>query len=59
MTHTPLSDYGSLMTIEEHLGELEGKKIAWLGAGNNVLHSFLEAAPLFGFSVSIATPKGC
>lgn len=57
-TH-PCQIMADLMTIEEHLGDLKGKKIAWLGDGNNVLNSFLEAAPLFGFSVSIATPAGC
>jgi ornithine carbamoyltransferase len=47
-----------LMTYEEHRGPLEGAKFAWLGDGNNVLHSFLEAAPKFGFSVDAATPEG-
>lgn len=57
-TH-PCQIMADLMTIEEHLGDLSGKKIAWLGDGNNVLNSFMEAASLFGFEVSIATPKGC
>lgn len=56
-TH-PCQIMADLMTIEEHLGSLEGKVISWLGDGNNVLNSFLEAAPLFGYSVRIATPKG-
>lgn len=56
-TH-PCQIMADLMTIEEHLGSLEGKIITWLGDGNNVLNSFLEAAPLFGYSMRIATPKG-
>lgn len=56
-TH-PCQIMADLMTIEEHLGGLEGKVISWVGDGNNVLNSFLEAAPLFGYSMRIATPKG-
>jgi ornithine carbamoyltransferase len=56
-TH-PCQIMADLMTYEEHRGPLEGSKFAWLGDGNNVLHSFLEAAPRFGFSVDAATPEG-
>ncbi|NJR13638.1 MAG: ornithine carbamoyltransferase [Phyllobacteriaceae bacterium] len=56
-TH-PCQIMADLMTYEEHRGSLEGAKIAWLGDGNNVLHSFLEAAPRFGFSVDAAVPQG-
>jgi ornithine carbamoyltransferase len=37
---------------------LRGLELAWLGDGNNVLHSILEAAGLLGFNVRVATPKG-
>lgn len=57
-TH-PCQIMADLMTIEEHIGDLKDKRIAWLGDGNNVLNSFLEAAPLCRFSVAIATPEGC
>jgi ornithine carbamoyltransferase len=56
-TH-PCQIMADLMTYEEHRGPLEGAKFAWLGDGNNVLHSFLEAAPRFGFSVDAAVPEG-
>ena len=46
------------MTIEEHLGELQGKTIAWVGDGNNVFHSLAQAAALAGMHVRIATPAG-
>jgi len=35
-----------------------GKTFAWMGDGNNVLHSLIEAAALFNFSLRIATPRG-
>ncbi|MSO47798.1 MAG: ornithine carbamoyltransferase [Thermoleophilia bacterium] len=56
--HHPLQALADLMTIEEHLGELEGKTIAWVGDGNNVFHSLAQAAALVGMHVRIATPEG-
>ena len=38
--------------------QLQGSKWAWLGDGNNVLHSIIEAAGLFGFSVAAGCPEG-
>ncbi|MFK7902653.1 MAG: ornithine carbamoyltransferase [Nitratireductor sp.] len=57
-TH-PCQIMADLMTFQEHNGSLEGKKFAWTGDGNNVLHSFLEASAKFGFSVHVAHPRGC
>jgi ornithine carbamoyltransferase len=46
-----------LMTAEERLGDLAGKKAVWLGDGdNNVLTSWMHAAPLMGFSLEIICP---
>jgi ornithine carbamoyltransferase len=56
-TH-PCQIMADIMTFEEHRGPIEGKKIAWMGDGNNVLHSWIEAAPRFGFALDAATPKG-
>jgi len=56
--HHPLQALADLMTIEEHLGELQGKTIAWVGDGNNVFHSLAQAAALAGMHVRIATPAG-
>jgi ornithine carbamoyltransferase len=56
-TH-PCQIMADIMTFEEHRGAIKGAKIAWMGDGNNVLHSWIEAAPRFGFSLDIATPKG-
>lgn len=56
-TH-PCQIMTDIMTYEEHRGPIEGAKIAWMGDGNNVLHSWIEAAPRFGFSIDAATPQG-
>jgi len=57
-TH-PCQILADILTFEEHRGPVEGKIFAWIGDGNNVLHSLIEAAPLLGFSLRIATPQGC
>ena len=56
--HHPLQALADLMTIEEHLGALQGKTIAWIGDCNNVFHSLAQAAALAGMHVRIATPEG-
>ena len=45
------------MTIKEKLGKLKGKKIAWVGDGNNVCNSMIYGAALCDAKMSIATPK--
>ena len=42
----------------EHKGQLEGLKVAFVGDGNNVAHSWLNAAPQLGMDVSIVCPQG-
>lgn len=54
----PCQIVADLLTIVEHGKALPGLEIAWLGDGNNVLHSVLEAAGLFKFNVRIGTPAG-
>lgn len=56
-TH-PCQIMADIMTFEEHRGPIAGRKLAWTGDGNNVLHSLLEASARFGFSLGAATPKG-
>lgn len=56
-TH-PCQIMADIMTYEEHRGPVRGRVFAWLGDGNNVLHSLMEATALFGFSLRIATPEG-
>jgi len=52
----PCQILADVITIEERMGEIAGKTIAWLGDGNNVCASFIHAAPKFGFRLRIAAP---
>jgi ornithine carbamoyltransferase len=54
----PCQLVADLLTLAERGKPLPGLECAWLGDGNNVLHSLLEAAALFKFAVRIATPQG-
>lgn len=54
----PCQILADLLTITEQGKNLAGLELAWLGDGNNVLHSILEAAGLFAFNVRVATPIG-
>jgi ornithine carbamoyltransferase len=54
----PCQIVADLLTAVERGVALPGSKWAWLGDGNNVLHSIVEAAGLFGFSVAIGCPEG-
>ncbi len=56
--HHPCQLLADLQTWFEHRGEPRGKTAAWIGDGNNVCHSFIEAATLFGFILRIAAPPG-
>jgi ornithine carbamoyltransferase len=53
----PCQIMADLLTVIEHKGELGGAW-AWLGDGNNVLHSIVEAGSLLGFPVRIGCPEG-
>jgi len=53
----PCQVFADVMTFEEYLGPISGRKIAWIGdANNNVATSWLHAASMFGFTLSIACP---
>jgi len=56
--HHPCQALADLLTLRERFGELEGLRIAYVGDGNNVAHSLLEAGAMAGVSVAIATPPG-
>ncbi|MEO1561822.1 MAG: ornithine carbamoyltransferase [Pseudomonadota bacterium] len=53
----PCQIMADIMTFEEHRGSIAGKKVVWLGDGNNVCHSFLHAAAAFDFDMVIAGPE--
>ncbi|WP_416650997.1 ornithine carbamoyltransferase [Candidatus Pseudothioglobus sp. Uisw_086] len=54
----PCQILADLMTYQEHRGSIKGKKIAWIGDGCNVCQTYMQAAAIFDFSLSIATPPG-
>jgi ornithine carbamoyltransferase len=53
----PCQIIASILTAEEHLGKIAGKKLAWFGDANNVLNSYIHAAQAFDYELAIATPK--
>ena len=54
----PCQVLGDVMTFEERLGPIAGRVVAWCGDGNNVAHSFIQAASRFGFHLRLACPEG-
>ncbi|WP_296790543.1 ornithine carbamoyltransferase [uncultured Methanobrevibacter sp.] len=54
----PCQALADMLTFKEHLGDWEGKKICFVGDGNNVSNSLLLIAPLLGMDMSLACPKG-
>lgn len=54
--HHPCQALADLMTMRDRFGTLAGLKLAYLGAGNNVANSLLEACALAGVDISVATP---
>lgn len=54
----PCQLLADMMTYKEHKGSIKGKKVAWIGDGNNMCHTYMQAAKAFGFTLNIATPKG-
>lgn len=52
----PCQVMADILTFEESHGNVTGSKIAWVGDGNNVATSWMHAAGLFGFKLSIACP---
>ena len=53
----PCQILASILTIQEKLGDIKGKKIAWCGDQNNVLNSYIHASKLLEFQLCIASPE--
>ena len=53
----PCQGLADLLTIKEKFGDLKGKKLVYVGAGNNVAHTLLLAGPLSGMDVTCLSPK--
>jgi len=54
----PCQLLADIQTYIEHRGEIKGRTVAWVGDGNNVCHSWMNAADILGFKLNIATPDG-
>jgi ornithine carbamoyltransferase len=54
----PCQIMADLMTVIEHKRTCEGLKFAWVGDGNNMANTWVEAAAIFGFDLRLACPKG-
>lgn len=54
----PCQALADLFTIQERLGTLKGKKIAYVGDGNNVCHSLMLCSAMLGVDVTVIAPKG-
>lgn len=52
----PCQVLSDLMTVKEKKGTLTGLKVAWIGDGNNVAHSWINAADILGFELVLACP---
>jgi len=54
----PCQVLADIYTYAEHRGAIEGKVVAWVGDGNNMCNTWIQAARIFGFRLNIATPAG-
>jgi ornithine carbamoyltransferase len=54
----PCQLLADMQTFLEHRGAIKGKTVAWIGDGNNMCNSYLEAAVQFDFQLRIACPEG-
>ena len=56
--HHPCQALADLFTIQEHFGRLKGVRLAYVGDGNNVLHSLIEGCAMTGVNAVVSTPSG-
>lgn len=56
--HHPCQILSDLMTVMEFKGRIEGLRIAWVGDGNNMANSWIDAAAVLGFELVLACPEG-
>ncbi|MBI5453964.1 MAG: ornithine carbamoyltransferase [Deltaproteobacteria bacterium] len=57
-THHPCQVLADVMTVIEKKGRYDNLKYAWIGDGNNMANSWIEAASVLGFSLTLACPEG-
>ncbi|MFU8924857.1 ornithine carbamoyltransferase [Acinetobacter puyangensis] len=56
--HHPCQLLADMQTYIEHRGSIDGKTVAWIGDGNNMCNSYMEAAHMLGFQLKISSPAG-
>ena len=56
--HHPCQALADVMAIQEEFGDFAGLRVAFIGDGNNVCHSLIQAAGYLGFTLAISTPEG-
>lgn len=54
----PCQLLADMQTYREHRGSIRGATVAWIGDGNNMCHSYINAATQFGFNLRVACPEG-
>ena len=54
----PCQLLADIQTYAEHRGSIEGKTVAWIGDGNNMCNSWINAASILNFKLNIACPRG-
>lgn len=54
----PCQIMADIMTVQEHVGPIRERTVAWIGDGNNMANSWLNAADKFGFRLRLACPEG-
>lgn len=54
----PLQLLADMQTYQEHRGDIRGRTVVWVGDGNNMCHSYINAARQFDFRLRIASPEG-
>ena len=54
----PCQVLADLLTVKQHLGGHKGKRFAWIGDGNNMANSWINAAYVLGFELTLACPEG-
>ncbi len=54
----PCQLLADVLTYEEHRGSIQGRQVTWVGDGNNMCHSYINAAIRFDFRLNIACPAG-
>ena len=54
----PCQILADIFTFIEHRGSIQGKTVAWVGDGNNMANTWLQAAEILGFKLHVSTPSG-